>query len=63
MKFLRWLRGFWDGLMANQADPPDTLPGLVPPTPIEKCPYPLSTDDGTRVDCKTKRHCGCEDAL
>ena len=60
MKFLRWLRGFWDGLMAHQADPPTTLPGLVPPEAPAKCPYPISSDDGTMADCKAKHHCSCE---
>ncbi len=59
MKFLRWLKSFWDGLMSNQADPPVTLPGLVPPE-SPKCPYPLSSDDGTANDCKAKHHCQCE---
>ena len=65
MNLFRWLQSFFAGWNAPRVEEPTTLPGLVPPGTIivAKCPYPLSSDNGTRDDCKAKRHCGCEDRL
>ena len=58
--FVAWFNNF----QIPQAEVPMERPPVPTPGPdVLLCPSPLSSDDGTMADCKTKRHCGCEDAL
>lgn len=57
MKWFNWLSSFSTEQKLDQK--PDDVSIGVETAPLPRCPYPLSSDNGTASDCLAKRHCMC----
>ena len=63
---MNWFLDWWTNFTDAQRDPPAVSLGVESAQPAltdPKCPYPLSSDDGTMDCCKQRHHCYCEEGL